>query len=387
MRKIGKTKLMSDGKFLHMRCCAHILNLIVKDGLENLKDAIENLRDSVAYWTATPKRYEKFEEIAKYVNVTITKKIALDCKTRWNSTYKMLSTALPYKTVFMRASRVDKQYTCCPTEEEWKFAADVVERLKMFSDISDIFSGTDYVTANLFFYKVCEIRCNIREWSTCGNPLIEAMSCDMEAKFKKYWTDIQGLMGIATLLDPRFKHYMLLHCFEVLLGTTGLDCEYEVAKVKDCLSDLMSQYHSDDGEGSSSSSKATPVLNSGFLSSFSARVASTVPSSIRFKSELDRYLEDEMVDIHTKGFDVLDWWKIAGTRYPTLRMIARDIFAIPITTVALESAFSTSGRVLSEHRSRLTSQMLEALMCSQDWIRNRYKGTTHAIHSTVPPNS
>jgi hypothetical protein len=128
----------------------------------------------------------------------------------------------------------------------------------------------------------------------------------MEAKFRKYWTDIQGLMGIATLLDPQFKYYMLLHCFEVLLGTTRVDCEYEVEKVKDCLSDLMSQYHSDGDEGSSSSSKATPVLGSGFLSSFSAHVASIVPSSMRFKSELDRYLEDEMVDIHTKGFDILD---------------------------------------------------------------------------------
>ncbi|XP_066376005.1 zinc finger BED domain-containing protein DAYSLEEPER-like [Miscanthus floridulus] len=181
-------------------------------------------------------------------------------------------------------------------------------------------------------------------------------------------------MGIATLLDPRFKHYMLLHCFEVLLGTIGSDCLYEVAKVKDYLSDLMSQYHSDEDEGNPSSSKATPVFNSGLLSSFSARVASTVPSAMRFRSELDRYLEDEMVDIHTKGFDVLDWWKVAGTRYPTLRMIARDIFTIPMTTVASESAFSTSGRVLSEHRSRLTSQLLEALMCSQDWICNRYKG-------------
>ena len=63
-----------------------------------------------------------------------------------------------------------------------------------------------------------------------------------------------------------------------------------------------------------------------------------------------------------------------GARYPTLRMIASDIFAIPITIVASESALSTSGRVLSEHCSRLTSQMLEALMCSQDWIRNKYKG-------------
>lgn len=29
--------------------------------------------------------------------------------------------------------------------------------------------------------------------------------------------------------------------------------------------------------------------------------------------------------------------------------------------------------MLSEHRSRLTTKMLEALMCSQDWIKNKYK--------------
>lgn len=100
VRKIGKSKLINDGKVLHMRCCAHILNLIVKDGLEELKDAIENIRESVAYWTATPKRVEKFEEVAKFVKIPINKKIGLDCKTRWNSTYKMLSLALPYKAVF-----------------------------------------------------------------------------------------------------------------------------------------------------------------------------------------------------------------------------------------------------------------------------------------------
>jgi hypothetical protein len=66
---------------------------------------------------------------------------------------------------------------------------------------------------------------------------------------------------------------------------------------------------------------------------------------------------------------------VAGTRYPTFRRIARDIYAIPVTTVASEYAFSTSGRVLSDHCSRLTPQMSEALMCSQDWFRNKYKGT------------
>jgi hypothetical protein len=80
VRKIRKNKLLGEGKFLHMCCCAHILNLIVKDGLEMLKDATEHFRDSVAYWTATPKREEKFEEIAKYVMLRLIRRYALIAK-------------------------------------------------------------------------------------------------------------------------------------------------------------------------------------------------------------------------------------------------------------------------------------------------------------------
>jgi hypothetical protein len=86
------------------------------------QDAIENIRDSVAYWTATPKRIEKFEEIARFVKIdekAAKRKKGLDCRTRWNSTFNMLNIALPYKSTFIRASCVDRQYTCLPTEEEW----------------------------------------------------------------------------------------------------------------------------------------------------------------------------------------------------------------------------------------------------------------------------
>jgi hypothetical protein len=363
VRKIGKSKLMNGGKLLHMRCCAHILNLIVKDGLEPLKNTIENIRESVAYWTAAPKRIEKFEEITKFVKVHTKTKISLDCKTRWNSTFNMLSIALPYKAVFIRASRIDKQYTCLPSEEEWNFAAEVVERLRIFNDITELFSGTQYVTANIYFMKICEIRVKIRQWSTCGNPLLETMSANMIAKFDKYWSDIQGLMGIATVLDPRLKTLSLLMCFEWLLGTTGQVCEDKVALVMDLLRDLMIEYHIEVEEEETTTA---PTSNMEFLSSFSARVASTTPESMMYKSEVERYLEDGLVPLDTKDFNVLDWWKVAGSRYPTLRRIAKDIYAIPITTVASEAPFSTSGRVLSDHRSSLTPQMIEALMCSQD---------------------
>lgn len=47
--KLPIASLWRDGSLIHMRCCAHILNLIVKEGLEVVKDGIEKVRDSVAY--------------------------------------------------------------------------------------------------------------------------------------------------------------------------------------------------------------------------------------------------------------------------------------------------------------------------------------------------
>ena len=72
----------------------------------------------------------------------------------------------------------------------------------MFNDITKMFSGTDYITANIYFTRIARIRKEIREWSTCGNPLVQTMSANIIAKFDKYWLDIQGFMDIATILDP-----------------------------------------------------------------------------------------------------------------------------------------------------------------------------------------
>lgn len=53
LEKLSIDSLLIGGRLLHMRCSAHILNLIVKDGLDVIGDAIDKVRDSVSYWSGT----------------------------------------------------------------------------------------------------------------------------------------------------------------------------------------------------------------------------------------------------------------------------------------------------------------------------------------------
>uniref|UniRef100_A0A803LEN3 HAT C-terminal dimerisation domain-containing protein n=1 Tax=Chenopodium quinoa TaxID=63459 RepID=A0A803LEN3_CHEQI len=79
---------------------------------------------------------------------------------------------------------------------------------------------------------------------------------------------------------------------------------------------------------------------------------------------------DDKEPITGKNFDALGWWKKGVERYPIVGLMARDVLAIPVSTVASESAFSTGGRVLDVFRSSLSSHMVEALICAQDSMRS-----------------
>jgi hypothetical protein len=241
--KLPLPSLMLDGRLLHMRCAAHIINLIVKDGMAVMDKGIERVRDSVGFWSATPKRHERFEKTATQMNIKYEKRIALDCKTRWNSTYLMLSTALEYQTVFERLATKEK--LCAPfqpNKDDWDFARELCARLKMFYDATDLLSGTNYVTANLFFPKICGIYLAIEKWRTSSIPKVEEMSALMKVKFNKYWSDVHGLMEIATVLDPRYKLKFMKAFYSTVYGEESSITEIEVGRVRSLLYELVLEY-------------------------------------------------------------------------------------------------------------------------------------------------
>ncbi|XP_038724234.1 zinc finger BED domain-containing protein DAYSLEEPER-like [Tripterygium wilfordii] len=102
----------------------------------------------------------------------------------------------------------------------------------------------------------------------------------------------------------------------------------------------------------------------------------STPTNEHVKLELDHYLEESLLPRNTHDFDILCWWKTNGIKYPTLHDIAKDVLSIPMTTVASESTFNASGRILSPHRSRLHHKTVEALMCARDWLWSQESTTS-----------
>ena len=89
--------------------------------------------------------------------------------------------------------------------------------------------------------------------------------------------------------------------------------------------------------------------------------------------EFDHFI-DEGVLKRNEEFDILAWWKNNGLKYHILQKIAKDILVILVITVASNFVFSTCGRLLSPHHSRLHPKTMEAMMCAQNWLWSEING-------------
>ena len=187
----------------------------------------------------------------------------------------------------------------------------------------------------------------------------------MLEKFDKYWSGCHIVMVVATVLDPRYKINILEFYFPIMYGSKALS---EIGKIRQICYDFLSEYQSNSKIGEKTLESSSSIFDTDYdeqdpLSHYDLFVHSTIKES-GVKSELDYYLGKPVLP-RISDFDVLGSWKTNRIKYPTLQKIVRDIYAIPISTVASKSTFSTSGRMVSKHHSRLHPHILEALMCTQ----------------------
>ncbi|XP_019196335.1 PREDICTED: zinc finger BED domain-containing protein RICESLEEPER 2-like [Ipomoea nil] len=335
--------------------------LVVQDGLKQCDDSVKKVRDAVRYVRSSPARLKKFKDLSKWLGIEKKSSLCLDVPTRWNSTYLMLQSAVFYEKVFYSLEESDSSFKSdlgdsIPNFLDWESVKSLVNLLKCFYDMTIRISA---------------------------GGSVKLMGETMKVKFEKYWGDIDKMnlmIFFANILDPRDKlEYMpaqILHMYGELKGKTY----YE--KVVAAFTELFDDY-------AASVVPIAPVIPStvvptvsviSFTDSSQSNVwnpqgllksqikKQRMESGGKKKTELEIYLAEALVE-EESSFDILRWWKLNAERFPILSKVARDVLAIPISTVASESAFSTSGRVLDPFRSSLTPKIVEALVCTQDWLR------------------
>ncbi|XP_058766500.1 zinc finger BED domain-containing protein RICESLEEPER 2-like [Vicia villosa] len=230
---------MCNGEFFHIRCSAHVLNLIVQEGLKIASEALHKIRESVKYIKGSDGRMLKFKDCVEDAGINVGGGLRYDVSTRWNSTYLMLESALQYRKAFEFYKVADRSYKYCPSEEEWERGERICEFLEPFYDITNLISGSSYPTANLYFMQVWKVQCILEKHQKSIDKVIKDMSDKMKVKFDKYWKNYSVVLAFGAILDPRLKEKFLKFCYSTLDASTSKE---KLEKVMDKFKGLYEEY-------------------------------------------------------------------------------------------------------------------------------------------------
>ena len=132
--------------FIHCRCVAHVLNLVVAAGLKIVKEHIKKLRKLIKIIRKSTKMLEELENLAKLDKKEFLRPI-IDVKTRWNSTFKMINRACVLKdNIEMLLVRHTNLKDTFPSNDEWELFKDLDQFLCQFNEATIVLSSQKYPT-------------------------------------------------------------------------------------------------------------------------------------------------------------------------------------------------------------------------------------------------
>ncbi|XP_037454940.1 zinc finger BED domain-containing protein RICESLEEPER 2-like [Triticum dicoccoides] len=368
----NKNGVMLKGQLFVVRCYAHILNAAAQDVIASVHGVISGIRESIKFIKASDSHDEKFAEIALQLEIPGTKTLCLDVTTQWDTTYLMLLAALDYRQAFTILETCDDNYNEAPSAEDWKKVEAASNYLKLLYDSAHSVMAVENPTSDIFFHEAWKLQLELANAAAHEDPVVSSIARDVHESFDKYWKDCNLVLAVAVVMDPRFKMKLVEFSYSKIYG---VEAAKYVKVVNDSAHELYKEYVAQppvyvEQSASGNNTQTTPPSTGDGLQDFDmylSEIATTQPS----KSELEQYLEESLTPRSIQEFDILNWWKLNTLRFPTLSKMARDVLAIPVSTVTtVGSIFSavTGSRMLDDYRSSLRPEIVEALVCAKDWL-------------------
>ncbi|CAL5008798.1 unnamed protein product [Urochloa decumbens] len=163
---------------------------------------------------------------------------------------------------------------------------------------------------------------------------------DTTGTLDKRLQDSYLVWSIPLVLDPRYKLSYIEFNFRRAFNPDR--AAYYISEVTRKIKKLYSDYTEHDGVVNGTYSDGATVMAVGTadlleqawdehcraqhrMTSDGSEVGSSYPEA---ETELDHYLNDHLAP-RTEGFDILNWWRVHSSEYPTVAQMARDALAMP----------------------------------------------------------
>lgn len=364
----------------HVRCLAHVINIVCQDVLKGLKAldrknidrfleddnnfcessfsvlAIDKISIMIRKIRRSPRQFEKFKQACVLKGLKPLMPI-IDVSTWWNSTYDMLFRSTTYREALKLHALNEGWNSLILTEQDWKSIQFLVEVLKPFKEATKLASVSSVSISLNNSVSICEfLISSLKESVEKCKVSLPGLASSIEIvalKLQSYYNKNSVVANLSGVLDPRKK----LSFFENAWASNPEDVE----GLKEQFSDAFLHYKG--------SLPTAPVEekpdneDSAYVNFLKRQVGDQQGSTV---DEMTACLNSPTVDFK---IDPLDWWRTNSSSFPVLAKIARDYLGGMATSVPAEKVFSGGVDLITSNRMSLDSDSVTKVMTLKNWYR------------------
>ena len=380
---------------------AILVNRTLRDEQEELTEwrkcgPIGKLHNVIVAIRRSPQRRETFMELAEAGDEFSHLMVVQDNATRWNSAYHMIERALQKRTnidKFIERTLYEKESVIanedCLTDEDWLVLTKTKDILKPFSDqtkrlqsrASDGTHGAAWEAYPSCEFLLQHILAKKQEYEHDYEPDDDPENAEEVTWHRKHIrTCINNCWG---KLD---EYYQLLDDLPVYSAALALNPGQKLAFIETrwahkpgWIRDAKKKIKKDwetlwkGRQTAATTTIPNPIHSIKYPSSshcepdaFEQFLNPPNFYTNQPTSSIDEY--DEYLKIRAaKCEEPLAWWAGRREEWPNLFRMAMDILSIPLMSSECERIFSSAGWTLSDRRSGLKEDIIEATTCLRGW--------------------